>query len=220
MCHRVPTFKVLVGYCSLNAKRRVRYLASCRASGLETRRWRTSRSFYRMYNSNFAVWIMCNDALGPWDGGGKGNGGRIWPAPQVEEDSLVPLCDCNVINNRGGGGPFPWWPLQATTPRSRLAAEIFSSSNGLELVAVRRPTCRSRIRVERLPPRSRVSWLLSIFLPQVPHDSCHCCGKFIDDGNAIARLSNICRITVDCRRSRNILGKISRFENFCDSNYR
>lgn len=114
--------------------------------------------------------------------------------------------DCNVINNRGGGGSFPRWPLQATTPRSRPVAEIFSSSNGLELVAVRRPTCRSRIRVERLPPRSRVSWLLSIFLPQVLHDSCHRCGKFIDDGNAIARLSNICRITLDCSRRRIYIG--------------
>lgn len=116
------------------------------------------------------------------------------------------LSDCNVINNRGGGGPFPWWPLQATTPRSCPIAEIFSSSNGLELVAVHRPTCRSRIRVERLPPRSRVSWLLSIFLPQVLHDSCHCRGKFIDDGNAIAQLSNICRIIVDyIWKRRNIL---------------
>lgn len=140
---------------------RVRYLASWRHVQTGNAAVSYVATSYRMYNSNFVVWIMCNDALGQ---GGKGNGRRIWPVPRVEK-CLPP--SSNVINNRGGGGPFPWWPLQATTPLSRPIAEIFNSSNGLELVAVRKPTCRSRIRIGRLSYRSCGSWLLLIFLPQV-----------------------------------------------------
>lgn len=99
--------------------------------------------------------------------GKRGNSRRIWPVPRVEECLARSPLSGNVINNIGGGGPFPWWPLQATIPLSRPIAEIFSSSNGLELVAVRKPTCRSRIRIGRLSHRSCGSWLLLIFLPQV-----------------------------------------------------
>lgn len=99
-------------------------------------------------------------------GQGKETGRGIWPVPRVEE-CLRSLPSSNVINNRGRGGPFPWWPLQATTPLPSPIAEIFSSSNGLELVAVRKPTCRSHIRIGRLSHRSCGSWLLLIFLPQV-----------------------------------------------------
>lgn len=95
---------------------------------------------------------MCNDALGLSGGCGKGNGrGGSGQRHKWRTASRSPtLSDCNVINNRGGGGPFPW-PLQATTPHGRVPSLKYSAVvMAWNSSPSRRPTCRSRIRVERV----------------------------------------------------------------------